>query len=588
MAVARPPLADRTRESVQFRQPRLITSNGKENAPTSFLLGIEALDPASRLCDILYRFAQRDLHAETAAAVNAYLGAPERRFAPCYQGESPTQDEKCPVCSADCRPNAFKYSGSQTIGSHIHACLLRAQQEKVQEYVETNYIPTTCPWHRCKVQQVFQTRPEFVEHFRKHRDSFGLLATRKHKTRSCQVMIGDELCLEEDNDDWDRHFAQVHSINILEKVEVHYCAKCPEWLVDELGDGLAWDGHLWDHWEEDYGRFNERVTEEVDLTPDVEFSAAVDNLVSFAVGSGFSRTRPEFHGLVRHGVAEVPMHCPWCVYQAERIRIRMHEFLTVESFFRHIRQHLDEMSDEETQQCPVPHCGVHEFTGFELKTHMVAFHRIPLFGSKNTVKVRTLKLPPIPVPEPFPAATIEMDVDVPAPPTAAAPIADTNLTQHQAATKVYKEQRAAASAEAVWGHCYGCSCPYKNIGAHINTTKCRSKNQYQLIVEGKRTGVKKLAWDLSDVVPELRTAGSRWGLVSALPTGSLHFPWRPQPPPSFRNRARQNDRAVPSDWIARRDRHHPCQSEPMSHRPLRRPRSRLSQCIAVTDAVRHS
>jgi hypothetical protein len=54
------------------------------------------------LLETLYDFVETEPNEHSVANVNALLGLPESRFPPCYPGESPTVDSKCPVCSIPC------------------------------------------------------------------------------------------------------------------------------------------------------------------------------------------------------------------------------------------------------------------------------------------------------------------------------------------------------------------------------------------------------------------------------------------------------------------------------------------------------
>ncbi|KAJ7474523.1 hypothetical protein B0H11DRAFT_2035750 [Mycena galericulata] len=501
MALARPPLADKTRQAVPMLQHRVVGSDGKENstAAPSVLVSIAGIDPEALLCDVLYRFPECDLATETIASVTAMLGAPERPFAACYPGESPTVAEKCPVCGTDCSPAAFRGSGSQTVGSHIHSCLLKAQQEKTQQYLEAMYKPRGCDWDGCVVpdDHTFATRDEFVSHMQDHVATLSLPPSRNHPTRECRMRIGEDLCLEDSDsvDSWEKHYGQVHCINIRSKVQVHYCAICPEWHVDELGDGLAWEAHLWGHWDTCFGPFSKRVQGDVDLTPiDVQFTAGPEPAVDFANGSGFGGKHPEFHGDVHHGVADHPMHCPWCVYDTSKcIERQMKQFISNGEFFRHLQSHSSDIDDSDEHQCPVPSCGTRSFSAFDFKTHLVAFHRVPVCGSFNVVNVRRLRLPTVPAPAPVPAVPVDLthltDVDPPA--------AESNLTSLQQTAKAYKKQREQSAKTAQRGHCYGCSCKYADIGKHIQTTKCRAKNEYQRMEGNNRVGPVKLKWQLT-------------------------------------------------------------------------------------------
>ncbi|KAJ7603192.1 hypothetical protein DFH06DRAFT_1350407 [Mycena polygramma] len=506
MALARSPLKDKTRQAVEPVAHRVIASSGKENpaaVPTSFLATIEAIDPAARMCDILYRFEGLSLVDETEAAVRAYLGAPERTFAACYPGESPTEDEKCPVCSTDCSSRAFVKSGSQTVGSHIHACLHRAQQKSVQKQVEDAYEPRRCLWKKCKNKSRFETRPDFVTHIQKHLLTLKLPPTSVVTSRQCLwPLVGGTICKAEGVDDWERHFGEVHAINVQELIEVVYCAICPEWYVDDVGDGIVWAEHLSDHWDALFGPFSHRVETDVDLTPiGVEFNAE-RTTVTYAHSTGFSGLHPEFHGDIRLGVAHAPAHCPFCVFNEDlRIEQRMLQWLRHEQFGRHLLDHLQEIDDGgDAQQCPVPSCGIHEFTAYDLKIHMIAFHRVPLCSATNRSQARCLKLPAVPVPVPAAAPLTDlthlMDVDPPST-VDAAPAKLTWL----AAAKGKKKEVAAAAKIAVPGHCMGCWINYVDIGKHLESTKCRIKNEYKTLAKGKPIGG-RLSWDLKDPPPD--------------------------------------------------------------------------------------
>ncbi|KAJ7471050.1 hypothetical protein FB451DRAFT_1252878 [Mycena latifolia] len=516
--LARPPLADKTRTASVPTQLRVITSEGKENAKiaSSVLLDVDTLDPTAQLCDIIYRFADAEnLTAEVTACVNAFLGLPERPFAACYPGEAPTADEKCPVCKRDCSPRAFDGSGSATVGSHIHACLLRAQQERVQAYVEANYPPQLCEWDKCKkADQPFETRPGFTSHVEKHLLTLSLPPTQNFPTRMCLWRLpGGEICGAVKEENWHKHMAQVHSINAKKEIEVHYCDICPEWHVDELGDGLAYESHLWEHFDVLYGPFSTRVQGSVDHTPiGVEFTDPIDNAVEYQHGTGFSGKAPEFHGETHHGVALVPMHCPDCVYNKTlSIERRMFQFLTNGVFSTHVKAHareIDDADDDAEFECPVPSCGTDKFTALAYKTHMIAYHRIPLCGIGRKQLVRRLMLPSIAPPPPlnapvdFTHLTDNMDVDrdTSAPEPAPAP-------QPAAVPNVVALQTLPAPERAVIrGHCYGCSRQYPDIGLHLERSKCRKKNEYQRIVDGERVG-KRCKWVFTGPEPAAETVG---------------------------------------------------------------------------------
>ncbi|KAJ7430543.1 hypothetical protein B0H11DRAFT_2135202 [Mycena galericulata] len=506
MVHARVPLADKTLTPHVPFEHRFVTSTGKSTpGATNFLKQIEQVDPIAQLCDVLYHSAEPDIGLETVAAVTAYLGLPERPFAPCYPGESPTAKNKCPVCGHDCDPKSF--SGTVTVGSHIHTCLVQAQQESAQAYVEASFKPQHCQWEGCKHKdKMFETRTDFVKHFRTHIVSFSRPPTAKYPERVCRYLLDNgEMCGDVEADHY-QHFGQVHGINIREKVEVHYCVTCPEWHIDELGDGLHWEGHCWDHFYELYEKFATRVDGEVDLTPiGVEFTAAIDNCVDFKPGTGFAGAHPEFHGLSARGVASIPMQCPWCVFNDFlHITQRMEQFLTPWTFQKHLQLHDGLIEDNDENLCPVPHCGTHKFSRFDLMTHIVAFHRLPLCGATNHTTVRRLRLPVLVTAAPLPTVDLahlhndddEMDVD-PAPVKSVA-VTKGKQTERQILQANIKKARKAQAAVAVVGYCHGCKARYLDVGKHITSSeRCRAKNAYEEYVDNRRDGLRR-SWPLED------------------------------------------------------------------------------------------
>ncbi|KAK7055551.1 hypothetical protein R3P38DRAFT_3564752 [Favolaschia claudopus] len=494
--LTREPLADTTRNSVVVPQSRVLVG-GKENVgmETSFLADIEAIDPNVRLNDVLYRFAELNLAAETEASVNAYLGYPERRRAAiCYQGESPTEDEKCPVCKRDCSSHAFRNSGSQTVGSHIHGCIMKARQQGFQKLVEDEFTTARCEWVGCAEEnEKFTTREEFVAHVQAHIITLSRPPTSVITRRLCQWALSGAPCEEEDSDSWEHHFAQVHGLNICHSIQVFFCAICPEWHVDLYGDGLAWRDHLWEHHDTLFALFCVRPDHEVDLTPIGIVENEEKTLVGYTLGTGFSGAHPELYGDVRCGVADPPAHCAWCVFNtALPIEIRMHQFLRTADFVKHLEHHAAEVEEvEEPQECPVPSCGPTKFTARNLLEHMVKFHRLPIYGATNHTKTgRYLKLaPPPPAPAPAVDFTHTTDIDI-----------DTAPVTWKAAKKVTKVQRKAEKAAIVRGHCLGCFMPKADIGKHIaNNAKCRSKNSYNAYgADGERIR-EVLRWNLVDV-----------------------------------------------------------------------------------------
>ncbi|KAJ7199694.1 hypothetical protein GGX14DRAFT_572725 [Mycena pura] len=296
LATARPPLAAKTGQGPPMTQLALRLQ-----------AHLDVLNPEADLCDTLYHSSYDNVTEEALAVLNGYLGLLEHQFTLCYPGESPTKEERCPVCNQDCR-RGIKY-----VGEHIHCCLSEAQENTARDYLEENFTPLLCQWTLCKSKdKLFSSRKAFVKHAETHKNWMTSLSAR-NPDRRCQWLDGGELYLEDEHgmESWERHFTQVHGTNLHEHVQVNYYTVCGEWDVNEVGDSLVWEDHQMCHFTELFSRFSQHHQGEVDLTPvGVEFMAAVDNAVEYENGSGFDGALPEFHGEVVNRVCLAPMYCP--------------------------------------------------------------------------------------------------------------------------------------------------------------------------------------------------------------------------------------------------------------------------------------
>ncbi|KAJ7282354.1 hypothetical protein C8J57DRAFT_1295187 [Mycena rebaudengoi] len=353
-----------------------------------------------------------------------------------------------------------------------------------------------------------------TDHVETHIESLAFPTTKKNPTRHCRWRLEDgEMCMEDHADDWRNHFGLVHSLNVHAKVKLHYCAICPQWYVDELGDGLLWEDHCCEH-SHIFAPFRKRVEGDVDHTP-IGISY-VDNCIEYEVGSGFNGLLAEFHGYVVHGVALVPMYCPFCVFDASLpIEVQMHQFLKNAAYFVHLKTHLADINEAQASNlCPVPSCGTHKFSGHDLLTHLVAFHRVPVCGTTNHTRVRRLRLPDIP-PPPEPVVVDlahlhdgdndPMDIDAVPPPFSA------TAKGKKSVIAVARERRAAPANAVIKAHCYGCSHQKDDIGGHLEAAplegRCRLTNGYQLVVDGRRTG-ERLQWVFAEGAPAASSRSS--------------------------------------------------------------------------------
>ncbi|KAJ7888111.1 hypothetical protein B0H14DRAFT_3127394 [Mycena olivaceomarginata] len=509
-AAPRTPLVDKTVSRPVPFVHRIVTSEGKENGKSATnqpAFNMSPINPQDALFEVLYHSSEPCLADDITAAVNMFSGLPARRFAHCYPGEHPTTDEKCPVCGTDCRRGAL---GSKSIGGHIHNCILNQRRQTVQEQMDAQYVPRPCSWDDCPDADddtYFATRAEFVAHLQRH--------IKKADKTGCKWKVDEKCCGDDEPQDWFTHFARCHDINAKTLVEVRYCVVCPVWHVDERGDNLTWELHLHEHFDSLFSRFSIRPDDnDIDLTPlGIQFTPPVDNGVEYQNGSGFDGELPEFHGEIVDGIPVTPMYCPWHVFdETADIEDRMRQWIRNDHYLKHLQTHKIDLTETDNL-CPVPSCGTRRFTQLDLESHMVAFHRVPLYSSTRQTRIRCLNLPPPPQPASEPSVIdlahlnddlMHIDPPQPAEHIAKAGPAPRLMVAMEAAKA--RREKAAEAQTAVEGWCYGCSRRSADIGRHINNTNCRSKNSYCLMIDGAKVGG-KLSWDLTDPTPSVRSKG---------------------------------------------------------------------------------
>ncbi|KAJ7306745.1 hypothetical protein DFH08DRAFT_513600 [Mycena albidolilacea] len=490
---SRSPLTDKTSQS--NRPPVVIAASGKENGEDDVPAGIKTdpTDPESALFEILYHSADPCLATEVISTVNMYAGLPIRRLPQCYPGELPTADEKCPVCKADCRRGAM---GAASIGDHIHRCIGKSRVDTAVEELEAEYSPQQCAWAGCKAKAVFGTRAAFVFHLQAHLDEIDTTQD------GCQWSIDGRACGDCNDQDWYCHFGSIHDLNVRTDIEVFYCVLCAIWHVDKLGDRSWWDCHLWAHYEERFRPFSTRVDDDdVDAEPiGVEFTDPFDNAVLYDPISGFDGALPEFHGHVVGGVALMAAHCLFCLFNDDLdITLRMKQFLRGDVFIKHLATHRHDIADTDDNLCPVPSCGLRKFNRFDLETHIIAFHRTPLFGTRHRKAVKYLHLPPLPALNPD---SVDLDLthidsdpmDVDKEPPAPAPKLP-KVARDRAAADERRRQAALDAPDKIEGYCCKCGKTFKDIGKHLtgSAVRCREKNEYQLI-NGTTRAAERLSW----------------------------------------------------------------------------------------------
>lgn len=118
-------------------------------------------------------------------------------------------------------------------GPHIHACIRQKLRAEAQAMAEEQYTPDVCKWDRCsRPAKIWQTRKDFLTHLHLHIQTLDLLPSRIIPVRACKWQLSPGLpCNESDCEDWNEHFAEVHSINTQLQIKVHYCIMCAQWYV---------------------------------------------------------------------------------------------------------------------------------------------------------------------------------------------------------------------------------------------------------------------------------------------------------------------------------------------------------------------
>ncbi|KAJ7656859.1 hypothetical protein DFH06DRAFT_1132083 [Mycena polygramma] len=488
---------------------------GKENANAPPTLP-SLIDPHASLLDILYHFAIPDVHEEILACVDAILGLPERKFHPCYPGESPTVDGRCQTC------NKLSSEYSVPLGEHVHDCYARDLRAQVQATAEQEFRddPVSCEWFECTHHTPFKNRDKFIAHMQRHFDS-----PATHGMCAWWMPEIDDVCRENDCSDLRKHFAEDHDLNLRASVQVEYCDLCAQWFVDEAGDGRLWEEHSWGHFDEIASPYVIRPDGDVDLKPfGVVF---VDGCVEFDHGTGFEGRQPELHGHIQYGVAMAPLLCPWCVFDTGiEMEERMIQWIKVSHFKKHLESHMLDFPVDGKTMCPVPSCGRQLFTEFELGTHIVAFHRLPLYGSTHHSVVRRLRLPSAPsapAAAPFDLTHIsdfnETRVETPLPlpfgSSSDAPLPA--LLQLSPMRKGHKRARDSDGPKQgkISGFCLGCRHYKGDIFDHLLNvppgSKCRERSSYEEAPQNQRTKI-AIAYTLPEGVdPAAPSNKSKYG-----------------------------------------------------------------------------
>lgn len=168
----------------------------------------------------------------------------------------------------------------------------------------------------------------------------------------------------------------------------------------------------------------------------------------------------------------------------------MCRYRDVSTFQRHLSQ--QHLLDSDTTLCPVPSCGMHKFSPYELATHLVLFHHLPVVGTLRSVETNTLRLPTLDKDggldlmlvhnggSAVPSKRSTSDDDDQAGPSKK-PQIDTN------------HERPGITPSIKKYHCTGCCQPVKDITKHFITSAlaslCRKRHAFfQLSDDGRKIG----------------------------------------------------------------------------------------------------
>lgn len=464
------------------------STKGKENRPPS------TAPILSKSTSSMDEFIATFFDAATAFdtindSIIAYIKAintlPSQRLNICYPNESPDSANKCPICGTLCSSSTMP----KGIGKHIHNCIAARMHSDAQQRATDNFDHTTCAWDGCS-PQVYESRPDFIAHMHTHLTSLTKLSL--HGNQMCKWHRDGNICAEEgDGDwmvpDWANHFATDHSLNVNATIAVDHCAICGQWFEDDMGDGASWASHCMGHYDDMFSPFQERQHGLVDLQPTgiVDIGGAISYDPCDFVGSAL------LHGHIKRGIALRPYFCPFCVFDAGLpIARRMMQYRDITTFQRHLSQ--QHLLDSDTTLCPVPSCGTHEFSLYELATHLVLFHRLPVVGTLRSVETNTLRLP-----------TLDKDGGLDlvlvhnrgsAVPSKCSTSDDDNQAGPSKKPQIDTDNECPGITPSVKKyHCTGCRQPVKDITRHFITSAlgslCRKRHTFfQLSDNGEKIG----------------------------------------------------------------------------------------------------
>ncbi|KAK0191678.1 hypothetical protein F5146DRAFT_1001456 [Armillaria mellea] len=312
--------------------------------------------------------------------IKAVTTLPSKHLSICYPNKSPDVNNKCPICRTLCSPSAMP----KGIGRHLHKHLADCMHVDAQQRAQDNFDHTTCAWDGCSTQ-VYKLHSAFITHMQTHLASLTKLLL--HGNQTCKWLKDGKLYAEEGDGswivpDWANHFTTEHCLNVNATITIDYCSICGQWFEDDIGDGASWTSHCVGHYDDMFSPFQKWQDGLVDLQPTgiVDIGGAISyDLCDLLHGA-------LLHGYIKSGIALQSYFCPFCVFNAHLpITRRMMQYLDILTFQWHISQ--QHLLDSDTTLCPVPSCGESKLSLYELATHLILFHCLPVVACQGYHKL---------------------------------------------------------------------------------------------------------------------------------------------------------------------------------------------------------